>query len=111
MIEVLIALALTGGVVVMVLTTLSTGTKTLGTLDEMTTAENIAQAQLEYTKSDTFQSLPATYDVIPNPPSNYSVTVEASAVPSRDASLQKITVTVYHQSDLVFSKEGYKVDR
>ena len=74
-------------------------------------ASSVAQYQLEYTKSDAFQSLPATYDVIPDPPPNYSVTVEASAVPSRDANLQKIVVTVYHQGELILAKEGYKVDR
>ena len=111
LIEALIALALMGGVVIMVLSTLSTGAKTIGTLDEMATAENVAQYQLEYTKSDIFQPLPATYDVISNPPANYSVTIEASAVPSRDANLQKIVVTVYHQGEAVLFKEGYKVDR
>lgn len=111
LVEVLIALALMGGVVVMVLSTLSAGAKTIGTLDELTTAENVAQYQLEYTKSDTFQPLPATYDVISDPPANYSVTVEASAVPSRDANLQKIVVTVYHQGEVIVVKEGYKVDR
>ena len=111
MVEVLIALALMGGVVVMVLSTLSSGAKSIETLDELTTAENLAQSQLEYTKSDTFQAVPATYDVISPLPGNYSVTVDASAVSNRDANLQKIVVTVYHQGDLVFSKEGYKVDR
>ena len=111
LIEVLIALAIMGGVVVIVISTLSAGTKTVGTLDEISTAENIAQSKLEYTKSDTFQSLPATYDVISPLPANYSVTIEASAVSNRDANLQKIVVTVYHQGENVTVKEGYKVDR
>lgn len=111
LIEVLIALALMGGVVVIVISTLSAGTKTIGMLDQISTAENIAQSQLEHTKSDAYQLLPATYDLISPLPPNYSVTVEALTVPSRDTSIQKIVVTVYHQGESIIIKQGYKVDR
>ncbi|MFC1951223.1 hypothetical protein ACFLXN_02310 [Chloroflexota bacterium] len=116
LVEVLIALALVSGVVVMALSAISTGTKSVGTYDRISTAQNIAQAQLEYTKSAAYESLPASYDAIPLPPANYSVTVKAYAVTGdgegvpRDE-MQKIVVTVYHQGNAVFSKEGYKVDR
>jgi len=116
LVEVLIALSLLGGIGTMVLFALSTGTKSLGTLDELSTAENIAQAQLEYTKSATYEAIPATYDAILPLPGNYSVSVDAYEVTgdgevSARAEMQKIVVTVYHQSEAVFTKEGYKVDR
>ena len=116
LVEVLIALSLVSGVALMALSALSTGAKSVDTLDELSTAQNIAQAQLEYTKSAAYDPLPASYDAISSLPSNYSVTVEAYAVTGdgegapRDE-MQKIVVTVYHQGEAVFNKEGYKVDR
>lgn len=116
LVEVLIALALVSGVAVMAMSAISTGTRSVGTYDRLATAQNIAQAQLEYTKSAAFEPLPASYDTISTPPANYSVTVEAFAVYSNGGvtprdEMQKIVVTVYHQGSVVITKQGYKVDR
>jgi len=116
LVEILVALSLMGGVTVMVLSALSTGTKAVVVLDELTTAENVAQAQLEYTKSAVYQPVPANYGLISSLPGNYTVTVDAEEVYADGeitprTEMQKITVTVYHQDDVVFVKEGYKVDR
>ena len=116
LVEILVALSLMGGVTVMVLSALSTGTKAVVVLDELTTAENVAQAQLEYTKSVAYQSVPATYGLISSLPGSYTVTVDAEEVFTNGeitprAEMQKLTVKVYHQTDLIFVKEGYKVDR
>lgn len=109
--EVLVAVAITGTLVTMLLTSLSTGSRAVGTMYESSTAEGIAQSQLEYTRSQSYMTAPATYDSITSLPPHFTVSSEASAIDGRDGNIQKITVTVYRDSEPVLIKEDFKVNR
>lgn len=109
--EVLIALAIAGTIVVLFLSSLSTGARAVGVIYEHTTAENLARSQLEYTKSQDYVTAPADYDSIPSLPPGFTVSAEASAVTDRDDNIQKITVTVYRDEKTVLIMEDFKVNR
>lgn len=111
LVEVLVALAITGSAVVMFLSSLSTGSKAVGSIYEKTAAEDVARSQLEYTKSQDYAAAPASYDNIASLPPGFTVSTEASAIADRDNNIQRITVTVYHNGEPVLVKEDYKVNR
>ena len=111
LVEVLIAVAITATAIVMFLTTLSTGSRTVGLMYERTTAENLARSQLEYTKSQPYMTAPASYTTITTLPLEFTVTAEASAVTGRNNNIQKIIVTVYRNMEPVLVIEDFKVNR
>jgi prepilin-type N-terminal cleavage/methylation domain-containing protein len=114
LIEVLVSMLLISIIVGAFLGSLGTASKTLITTDEKETARNIAEMQLEYIKSQSWNSI---YDPVAEIATNYpgySVLTEtdgklhAEAINSRDTNIQKITVTVMHNDKAVFSIVGYK---
>lgn len=109
--EVLIALAITGTIVVVFLSSLSTGARAVGVIYERTTAQNLARSQLEYTRSQDYVPAPASYEPIPSLPPDFTVSVQASAVEDRDDNIQKITVTVYRNGESILVMEDFKVNR
>jgi type II secretory pathway pseudopilin PulG len=111
LVEVLVALSIMGSAVVMFLSSLSTGSKAVGSIYERTTAANVARSQLEYTKSQDYTVAPASYDNIASLPPGFTVSAEASAIADKDNNIQRITVTVYRDGEPVFVKEDYKVNR
>lgn len=111
LVEVLVACAITGIVVVMFLSSLSTGSKAVGIIYERTTAENLARSQLEYTKSQDYIPAPASYDTIVSISSGFTVSAEASPVADRDDNIQKIAVIVYRDGEPIMSMEDFKVNR
>ena len=111
LVEVLIALAITGGVVVLLCNTLSTGSRAVGIMQERTIAENVARAQLEFTRSQDYIPAPASYDVIESLPGDFTVSADASSVADRDENIQRITVTVYRDGDPILTEEDFKVNR
>ena len=126
LIEVLIALAILGIVVVAFMTALTTSSRAIIVADEHTTAESLARSELEYVKSwNDYHPAPWSYDLPSNPPpwdlshalppeyGNYSLHVSASCLPSHDPDdgIQRITVEVYHQGKPVLTTSTYKVKR
>lgn len=111
LVESLVAVAILGTTVFMLLGSLSTGSISVGILQERTTAENLARSQLEYTMSLPYLPAPYSYQIVDYVPSGYSVTAESSAVSGRDINIQKITVTVYREGKRLYSIEGFKVNR
>lgn len=134
LIEVLIGLALLGLVAVAFIGGLSTAFKADIIADERSTAQSLAQSQMEYVKSQDYSSAPAggdaTYlkiDLSENP--YYFVksinraggTVDdIKGVPwdtengqpsTNDERIQKVTIIVEHGDKGVFTLEDYKVDR
>ena len=134
LVEVLIGLALLGLVAVTLLGGLSTAFKADIIADERSTAQSLAQSQMEYVKSQNYSSAPAggdaTYlkiDLSENP---YYFTESINRAgdtvddikgvpwdtengqPSyNDTGIQKITIIVQHSDKEVFTLEDYKVDR
>ena len=110
LVETLVAVAILGATLVMLLAAISTGSIGVTTTEERTTAQNLARSQLEYAKSEPFLTAPASYATV-TPPAGYTVSAEATSIPEGDGSVQKITVTVTRDSVTLLTVEGYKVDR
>lgn len=111
LVEVLVAVSIVATAVIMFLTTLSTGSRTVGLMYERTTAESLVRSQLEYTKSQDYIPAPASYDTIVPIPSGFTVSAQASPVTDRGDNIQKITVTVYRDGESTLFMEDFKVNR
>jgi type II secretory pathway pseudopilin PulG len=110
LVETLMAVAILGTAVVAFVTALSAGSIAVGENDTETVAQGLAQSQLEYTKSYAFDSGATTYPAVAVP-EGYGISVGVSSVPGTDSDIQKITVTVTHESETVLEVEDYKVNR
>ena len=123
--EVLIALAILGVVVVAFLSALATGSQAIIVADERTTAESLARSELEYVKNSAYDKINNPPQYAPDPaidiPDNYNIEMEAVRLDPEDDGIedddgiQKITVEVYRQDgptpSLILSTSGYKVNR
>jgi len=109
LVETLIAVAIAGIAITALLAGLSTGSMAVQKSDERTTAENLARAQMEYTKGLAYLAAPASYTTI-SAPDGYSISAQAASISGRDADIQKITVTVSYNGNS-FTLEGFKADR
>ncbi len=132
LIEVIVALALLGIIGVAFFGGLATASKAIFIADERATAESLARSQMEYVKSQSYETVPWDYELPSDPPlwwdndpptvpDGYTVTVSAESLPDPDApdndlvGIQKIIVNIYHHPDTdpdpVITLEDYKVDR
>ncbi len=111
LVESLLAVAILGSAVFMLLNGLSAGAISVGILQEDIVAENLGRTQLEYTKSLPFNAAPFSYQSILEVPAGYSISANASPVSNRDGNVQRIIVTVYHGTKSVYILEGFKVNR
>ena len=71
------------------------------------TAKFLAETHMEYIKKSDFST---TY-TLTNPPGYDGYTANYTAVPFYNDNIQKITITILHESQEVFSLEGYKTKR
>ena len=122
LIEVLVALALFGIIAITFLGGLTTASRAVFTGDVRTTAESLARTQMEYVKGaiydDTLESGHPQYSLDPGAAlPGYTVVTEAVRLDpendgySDDDGIQEITVIVSHEGRVIFTLEGYKVDR
>jgi len=109
LLEVILSIALLGIICIAVLAGLSTASKALFTADQLETAKNLAETQIEYIKGQPYAT---TYVPPPIPPeyAGYSATVDISSITSRDGNIQKITIIIEHSGKQVTTLEGYKVN-
>lgn len=112
LLETLVALAILSAIAVTFLNGVNTAIRTTAIADEHTTAESLAQSQMEWVKRVEYveeatnyipTSLPGGRDY-----QDYTVTITSEPLFDPDAGLQKITVTVKHDGEEVFMLEGYK---
>ena len=108
--ETLVAVAILGTAVVAFIAALSAGSIAVGAQDEEVVIQSLARSQLEYTKSYTYIPGAGSYPTIAVP-ENYSLVVAVSAVPGTDANIQKITVTVSRDSQVLLTVSDHKVNR
>ncbi|MFH0847844.1 MAG: type II secretion system protein [Chloroflexota bacterium] len=122
LIEAAIAVAILGIVIAFVFGSLSMIARADLLISQRSHAENLAQSQLEYLKSQDY--IPYTpghseYTLL-TPTENYTFTLTVtpidpatgSALPSgQDNGSQKIVVSVSHYGATVLALEGYKVNR
>ncbi len=112
LVEALVAVAIIGITLVVLLSAVSTGSIGVAETEERVTAENLARSQLEYTKSQAYRAAPDSYETV-TPPSGYAVSAQAVSIedPEADSSIQKITVTVTREGETLLTVEDFKVDR
>jgi type II secretory pathway pseudopilin PulG len=110
LVETLVAVAILGTSVVAFVVALSTGSIAVGKQDEEVVAQGLAQAQLEYTKSYPYDPEASTYPTV-STPEDYTVSVAVSSIPGTDEDIQKVTVTITHNSENILGVEDYKVNR
>ncbi|MCJ7492298.1 MAG: hypothetical protein MUP15_09160 [Dehalococcoidia bacterium] len=111
LVEALIAVGILGLALTALLSAVSTGSMAVSRTEERVTAENLARSQLEYTKSQPYQPLPASYATVTPSPDVYAVAVTADVAPGGDSSIEKIVVTVTRNGKELLVAEDYKVDR
>jgi len=113
--ETVIALAILGVVSVTFLNGLTTTSKAVFMTDERSTAESIAQTQMEWVKNASYDYDATTYSPAPIPDGkdylNYAAVITAAPLDTPDDGIQKVTVTIQRSSKNVFHLEGYKADR
>jgi prepilin-type N-terminal cleavage/methylation domain-containing protein len=110
LVETLIAVAVLGIAIVVFVAGLSTGTVSTSHSERLSTAHELARSQMEHTKDATYNAAPYAYPTVV-PPAGYTVTSNAGAIPLGDTSIQLITVEVSDAAGVLFTLEGYKVDR
>lgn len=127
LVEVLIAVTIFGVIAVSLFIALNVSHKTTHSVNLQTTAESLTRAEMEYIKScDYDDDGDPSYGLDPNidlagDPYNGRYSIPVIAVPidpvtylplaSGDLGIQKITVKVYYDGELVVATEGYKVKR
>jgi hypothetical protein len=113
--ETAIAMAILGAVSVSFLNGLVTTSRSVFITDEHSTAESLAEGQMEYVKNASYSYNATSYSMAPVPAGsdyvNYSALITAEPVNTPDDGIQKITVYVQRSGKDVFHLEGYKVDR
>lgn len=113
--ETAIGLAILGTVSLAFLHGLTTASKSVFIADEYSTAESLAQSQMEWVKDASYSYNATTYASAPIPSGKdyrrYSAVITAEALHGSDDGIQKITVTIRHDGQPMVHLEGYKTDR
>ena len=128
LLETLTALALLAILGVVFYSSIATSSITMANAEEKVEIDNLARAQLEYTKNcdyieyiygspDTPPDYVTLDDLDPSDPyaialpDGYSIDIAAVALHVPDAGVQQITVNVSRDGESLLVIEGYKVDR
>ena len=134
LLETLTALALLGIFGVVFLTAISTSSITMANTEKMVNINNLARAQMEYTKNCDYitydygalpgnpaDDVPPDYTTLDelgpsapyaiSVPSGYAIDVAAVALHEPDDGIQEITVTISRYGENLLVVKGYKVNR
>jgi len=115
LVESSVALAILGTVAVMFLGGLITTSRVNSITDEFGTAASLAQLQTESVKTSPYIYEATQYAALPIPGGKdyvgYSANITARPLHVPDDGIQKITVTIVHTGEMVYSIESYKADR
>ncbi len=119
LVEVLVSLAIMGAFGAALLGGLATTARTTPLADEKSTAQNLAETQMEYirTLAYDYQSTPPQYGLKPDMdvPDGYNVISVAARLDADgdgiddDDGLQRIEITVTNQDKTVTILEGYRI--
>ena len=115
LIEVMLSIARLGILAVSFLSAIGTGSMVLFMTDQRQTAKNLAESQLEYVRSQSYDfNDPPSYEQdevesLTHP--GYFISVEVAPLHDPDDGIQKITVTVSHHGEGITQLEGYKTER
>ncbi len=115
LIETVVALAILAIIVVAIMGGLYISQKATILAHQISTAESLAQGQMEYVKKAQYVSAPIAYtpSALPTGPeySGYSASISAVPVHLVDDGIQKITVIVERDGQQLVALCGYKEDR
>lgn len=121
LVEVLIALTIFAAIAASLFIALNVSHKTTHSVNEQTTAESLTRAELEYIKSCDYdaENNPPVYEVDPDLviPTKYSIEVTVERLDpegdgtENDDGIQKVTVQVKYDGELVLTTASYKVNR
>ena len=103
-------LGILGTAVTAFIVALSTGSIAVREQEEQVVAQGLAQTQLEYVKSYSYDTEATAYPAV-NTPGGYAISVAVSTIPDTDADIQKITVTISSEAEEILTVENYKVNR
>ena len=107
LVETLMATLLLGTVVLVFLTALATGSRSVEVTNTSIELSRLAQSQMEVTLSGPYLVAPVTYPSIPAP-SAYAVTAVAEAIQGTAPDIQRVIVSVYHDGELRRTLEAFK---
>jgi len=110
LVESLVAVAILGTAVTAFIVALSAGSIAVREQEEQVVAQGLAQTQLEYVKSYSYDTEATTYPTV-DTPGGYAISVVVNSIPDTDADIQKITVTIFHHAEDILAVENYKVNR
>lgn len=115
LLETVVALAILGLIAVAILTALTTGAKATAIAKEQAFAESLARSEIEYVKQASYNPDALTYpidsSIVPVAEGWNVPDAVVAPVPGRDASIQKITVTVERYGKTILSLTDYKAYR
>ncbi len=115
LVETLVSLAILGTVSVAFLGGLGTTSRAAIGSDSYSTAENLAQVQMETVRRVAYVYEASDYPAAPLPAGDdysvYSVTITAEPLNSPDDGIQRITVTVSRAGGADYRLVSYKADR
>jgi prepilin-type N-terminal cleavage/methylation domain-containing protein len=112
LIEVLVGLAILAIVGSGFLIALTNGVSILSQTDQIETAKNLAESQMEYVKELDYE-FDGIYPAAPIPDEykGFSASINASSITLRDFNMQKISVIISYNNKEVLTLEGYKGNR
>ena len=115
LVESLVSLAILGTVTVTFLGGLGTTSRAAVVSDRHSTAESLAQVQMEAVRLVAYASEASSYSPAPLPAgddyADYSAAVAAQPLNSPDDGIQRITVTISRAGVAAYTLVNYKVDR
>lgn len=115
LVETLVSLAILGTVTVAFLSGLATTSRAAIVSDRHSTADNLAQVQMETVKRVAYVYEASGYSPAPLPSGDdytvYSAAITAAPLNSPDDGIQRITVTISRVGVAEYTLVSYKVDR
>jgi type II secretory pathway pseudopilin PulG len=110
LLEALVAIAMLGGIIVVMVFAMSGGILAVGENAEEVSAQELARSQMEYIKSCVYDPDATTYPTV-DMPNDYGISVGVENVPYTNTDIQKVTANISRGGDLVMTVTDYKVNR
>ncbi|OGN94635.1 MAG: hypothetical protein A2Y89_05355 [Chloroflexi bacterium RBG_13_51_18] len=110
LLEVLVCIAILGGVLITMVFGMSGGALTVRENDQEAAVQNLARNQMEYIKNLAYVPGATTYPAISTPP-EYSITVVVTTVPDTNTDIQKVTANITRSGVPLMTISDYKVNR
>jgi len=108
LVETLVAVAILGLTAAAFLTSLSTGSAATRINRESAIARWLAGEQLEAIRASEYDASGVSYRTVEQP-EGYSVDIDTA--PAGGSGIQKVTVTISHEGELLLTLSDYKVNR